>query len=152
MRLFPHSLIGKGNDWYLDHPTQVMTNQNVLEENFMNKFFPYNRFIDAKTSIATFAQSATETLCEAWECYKSMLRKCPNHEVKELTQIHIFQNGLQPQPMVLLDATDGDSLLSKSAENAVFIINRMALNDHQVQYNRGTTKEILEFWSQVQMT
>lgn len=55
MRLFPHSLIGKAKDWYLDQPTQIMTNWNALEENFLNKFFPHNRFMDAKTTIAVFA-------------------------------------------------------------------------------------------------
>ncbi|AES68603.1 hypothetical protein MTR_3g010640 [Medicago truncatula] len=30
-RLFPHSLIGKAKEWYLDQPTQVMTNWNTLE-------------------------------------------------------------------------------------------------------------------------
>lgn len=76
MRLFPYSLIGKAKHWYLDQPTETMTNWNVLEENFLNRFFSHNRFMDAKTTIATFAQSANETLCEAWERYKSMLRKC----------------------------------------------------------------------------
>ena len=39
MRLFPHSLIGKAKDWYLDQPAQVMTNWNVLEEKFLERFF-----------------------------------------------------------------------------------------------------------------
>lgn len=67
-----------------------------------------------------------------------MLRKCHNHEFDELTQIHIFWNGLQPQPKLLLDATTSGSLLSKSEEDVVSIIDRMALNDHHVQYKRGT--------------
>lgn len=140
MRLSPHSFIGKENDWYLDQPTQIMTNWNALEENFLDRFFPYNRFMNAKTTITVFAQSAAETLYEACERYKFMIRKRPNHSFDELTQIHIFRNGLRPQPKLLLDATDGGSLLSKSAKETVSIINRMALNDHQVQYNRGTTQ------------
>lgn len=72
IRLFPYSLISKAKDWYLDQPTQIMTNWNALEENFLNRFFPHNIFIDVKTTIATFAQSATETLYEACEHYKSM--------------------------------------------------------------------------------
>lgn len=31
-------------------------------------------------------------------------------------------------------------MLPKSAEYVVSVINRMALNDHRVQYNRGTTQ------------
>src|SRR3954469_25362659 len=33
-RLFPHSLLSKAKDWYLDQPEIVMTNWNTLEENF----------------------------------------------------------------------------------------------------------------------
>lgn len=69
-----------------------------------------------------------------------MVHKCLNHCLDDLTQIHVFRNGLQPQPKFLLDATSDGSLLFKSAEEAISIINRMTLNDHQVQYNRDTTQ------------
>lgn len=78
-----------------------------------------------------FSQSITKTLCEAWERYKSILRRCPNHSFDKLTQIHIFKNGLQQQPKLLLDATNGGSLMSKSTEDATIIIDRMVLRDHK---------------------
>src|SRR4051812_29164474 len=136
-RLFPHSLIGKAKDWYLDQPTQTMTNWNELEKKFLDRFFPQSRLLEAKTAISVFSQGVNETLNEAWERYKSMLRKCPSHGFDELTQIHIFRNGLQPQPKLLLDATAGGSLMAKTAEEAIEIIEKMARNDHQVQHNRG---------------
>lgn len=46
-RLCPHSLIGKAKEWYLDQPTQTMKNWNVLEEKFLDRFFPHNRFMEA---------------------------------------------------------------------------------------------------------
>ncbi|XP_058775111.1 uncharacterized protein LOC131649366 [Vicia villosa] len=141
MRLFPHSLIGKAKEWYHDQSTETMTNWNVLEKKILSRFFSHNRFMDAKTAIATYTQAANETLCEAWERYKSMLRKCPNHGFDNLSQIHIFRNGLLPQPKLLLDATAGGSLLAKSAEEAAAIINKMALTDHQVQHNRGNVQK-----------
>lgn len=55
MRLFPHSLIGKANDWYLDQPAQIMTNWNILEEKFLNRFFPNNKFSDTNIAITVFA-------------------------------------------------------------------------------------------------
>ncbi|MCI92178.1 hypothetical protein A2U01_0113474, partial [Trifolium medium] len=54
--MFPHSLIGAANDWYLDQPAQVMTNWNTLEEKFLEMFFPHHKFMEAKTSIAVFSQ------------------------------------------------------------------------------------------------
>ncbi|WJX91525.1 hypothetical protein P8452_73291 [Trifolium repens] len=139
-RGFPHSLIGKAKEWYLDQPDDVMTNWNTLEEKFLERFFPHHKFMEAKTSIAVFSQGSNETLCEAWERYKSMLRKCPSHGFDELTQIHIFRNGLLQQTKLLLDATAGGSLLSLSAVDAITIIEKMALSDHQGEYNRNPSQ------------
>lgn len=55
-----------------------------------------------------------------------MLRKCLSHGFDEITQIHIFRNGFQPQPKFLLDATVGGSLKAKTAEEAIEIIEKMA--------------------------
>src|SRR3954469_10505843 len=69
-----------------------------------------------------------------------MLRKCKGHGFDDLTQIHIFRNGLQPVHKTLLDATAGGSLMSKSAEDAIMIIDRMALNDLQTQHDRSPSQ------------
>ncbi|CAI8593035.1 unnamed protein product [Vicia faba] len=131
-RLFPYSLIGKVKDCYLDQPNQLMTNWNRLGEKFLERFFPQSRFLEAKTAISVFSKGGVESLNEAWERYKSMLRKYPSHGFDAITQMHIFRNRLQPQPKLLLDATAGGSLLSKTMQEAVEIIERMERNDHQV--------------------
>jgi len=56
---------------------------------------PYKN-TEAKTVIATFVQRCDEPLCEAWERYKVLLCKCPNHGFEEEIQVQIFYNGLQP--------------------------------------------------------
>src|ERR1051325_7340822 len=136
-RLFPHSLVGKAKDWYLDQLQDTMTNWNVLEEKFLERCFPQSRFMEAKTVISVFSQGANEPLNRAWERYKSMLRKCPSHGFDELTQIHIFRNGLQPQHKLLLDATAGGSLMAKTPYEAIQIIEKMGRNDHQTQHDQG---------------
>ena len=97
-RLFPHSLIGKAKYWYLDQPNQLMTDWNRLEEKFLERFFQQSRFLEAKMAISVFSQGRVKSLNEAWERYKSMLRKCPSHGFDSITQMTIFQNVLQPQP------------------------------------------------------
>jgi len=91
MRLFPHSLIGKAKEWYLDQSTLVMTDWNTLENSFQERFYPVDRHMEAKTTVAMFAQGASESLCEAWERYMSLLRKCPKYGFDGTSQIHIFQ-------------------------------------------------------------
>lgn len=139
-RLFPHSLVGKAKDWYLDQPQETITNWNMLEEKFLEIFFPQSRFMEAKTVISVFSQGVNEPFNRAWERYKSMLRKCPSHGFDELTQIHIFPNGLQPQHKLLLDATAGGSLMEKTPYEAIQIIEKIGRNDHQVQNDQGNVQ------------
>ena len=139
-RLFPHSLVGKAKDWYLDQPTQTMTDWNVLEEKFLERFFPNSRKMEARTAISMFSQGGNESLNEAWERFKSMIRKCPSHGFDDQTQIHIFINGLVPSSKLLLDATAGGSLMAKAHEEAVEIIEKMVRNDHKVQHDRSNVQ------------
>lgn len=113
-RLFPHSLIGKAKEWYIDQTKSKMINWDAFEVKFLNRFFPHNIFMEAKTTITMFSQGAIENLCEVWKRYNYMLRRCPNHSFDDLTQIHIFRNGLQQQPKLLLYDIDRGSLMSKS--------------------------------------
>ncbi|XP_058784592.1 uncharacterized protein LOC131659418 [Vicia villosa] len=135
-RLFPHSLLSKAKDWYLDQPETVMTDWNTLEEKFLERFYSQNRFFDAKTAIVVFSQGSNESLNEAWERFKAMLRKCKGHGFVEVDQIHMFRNGLTPTNKTLLDARAGGSLMSKTTAKAIEIIERMALNDRQSNHDR----------------
>lgn len=85
LRLFPHSLISKAREWWLDQTQQVMTDWNTLEKAFQERLFSKNKHLDAKTAIM-FSQGSNESLCEAWERYKSLLRKCPKHEFDDITK------------------------------------------------------------------
>ncbi|XP_058784543.1 uncharacterized protein LOC131659354 [Vicia villosa] len=137
-RLFPHSLLSKVKDWYLDQPETVMTDWNTLEEKFLERFYSQNRFFDAKTTIAVFSQGSNESLNEAWERFKAMLRKCKGHGFAEVDKIHMFRNGLTPTNKTLLDTTAGGSLMSKITAEAIQIIERMALNDRQTNQSNTT--------------
>ncbi|XP_019435443.1 PREDICTED: uncharacterized protein LOC109341924, partial [Lupinus angustifolius] len=140
LRLFPLTLIGKAKEWFLDQPQQILSDWNQLEEKFMARYFPQSKFLDFKTAISTFSQFVGESLCEAWERYKSMLRKCPNHGFDAKTQIHIFRNGLLQQHKLILEATSGGSLMAKTPTEAIDIIESMAINDQQDQHSRAPTR------------
>lgn len=96
--------------------------------------------MEAKTSISMFSQGGNESLNELWKRLNSLIRKCPSHGFNDHAQIHIFQNVLLPASKLLLNATAGGSLMSKSNEKAIEIIEKMARNDHQVQHNRGNSQ------------
>lgn len=90
LRWFPYYVIGKKEVVFIQS-TSTMMNWDVLEENFLNRFFPHNEFMEAKTTILVFSKGAFETLYEAWERHNYMLRK---YGFNKLTDIHVFENGL----------------------------------------------------------
>lgn len=67
-----------------------MSNWNILEEKFLNRFFPHNKFVEDEQTIVVFFQGSTKILCKAWERYKSILKRCPNYS-DDVTQIHISE-------------------------------------------------------------
>jgi len=149
-RLFPHSLIGKAKEWYLDQSTNVMTDWNALERAFQERFFPKDRLFEAKTAVTTFNQGANESLCEAWERYKSLLRNCPKHGFDNHMQIYLFRQGLKNETKVLLDASAGGGLMLRTPFDVVKIIDQMALTDRKSSHNRNLSErkaDILELES-----
>lgn len=114
IRLFPHSLIRKPKEWYSDQPIMVITNWNTLEDQFLNMFSPHKKNYGRQDHHHCIFQGSTETLCEVWERYKPMMRRCPNHVFDNITHIHITRNELQHQPKLQVDANVGGSLVSKN--------------------------------------
>nr|KYP72467.1 hypothetical protein KK1_005056 [Cajanus cajan] len=121
-----------------------------VETKFLARFFPPSKNTEAKAAIVTFVQGVDEPLCEAWERYKALLRKCPNHGFDIEMQVQTFCNGLQPQTKMILDASFGGSVLFKTADEAITIIESMASTDLRSQHGRGQAQRrgVLELSTQ----
>jgi len=130
-RLFPFSLAGKAKDWLKSHPNQSLTGWNDVEEKFLHRFFILSRYIKAKSDISTFRQGQDEPFCEAWERFKVMLRRCPNHSFEDIAQLNIFHNGLRPDTKMILDAAVVGTMMTVDAKQATRIIDALASTDYQ---------------------
>jgi len=73
----------------------------------MKKYFPESKTAEGKTAISSFHQFLDESLSEALERFRSLLRKTPTHGFSEPIQLNIFINRLKPQSKQLLDASAG---------------------------------------------
>nr|KYP44106.1 hypothetical protein KK1_034422 [Cajanus cajan] len=136
LRLFPFSLTGKAKVWLQSHPNQSLTSWGDVENKFVNRFYPSSKYIKAKSEITTFRQGADEPFCEAWERFKSLLRKCPNHGFEDIAQLNFFVNGIKPEVKMLLDAAAGGTMMTVSPEEATQIIESLASSDHQAEHGR----------------
>ncbi|XP_020211727.1 uncharacterized protein LOC109796466 [Cajanus cajan] len=136
LRLFPFSLTGKAKVWLQSHPNQSLTSWGDVENKFVNRFYPSSKYIKAKSEITTFRQGADEPFCEAWERFKSLLRKCPNHGFEDIAQLNFFVNGIKLEVKMLLDAAAGGTMMTVSPEEATQIIESLASSDHQAEHGR----------------
>ncbi|KAL0446153.1 UNVERIFIED_CONTAM: hypothetical protein Slati_1743200 [Sesamum latifolium] len=81
LRIFPFSLCDTAKDWLQSLPAGSITTWPALTQKFLAKYFPPAKTAKMLNDITSFVQLDRESLYEAWERYKSMLRKCPHHEL-----------------------------------------------------------------------
>ena len=89
-----------------------------LVEKFLMKYFPPTKNAKLRNDITSFQQADGESLYEAWDRFKELLRKCPHHGIPHWIQMETFYNGLNGQTRTIVDATAGGAILAKSYNEA----------------------------------
>ncbi|KAK8540225.1 hypothetical protein V6N12_046514 [Hibiscus sabdariffa] len=89
-----------------------------------------------RNDITSFRQTDDESMYEAWDRYKELFRKCPMHGFNEWTKVIMFCNGVNATTRMMLDASANGTLIDKSAEEAIEILDRLANNDYQFPSTR----------------
>lgn len=84
-----------------------------------------------RAQINGFKKKGNESLFDAWERYKDMLRLCPHHGLKEWLIIHTFYNGLLYNTKMNLSAAADGALMDKPYDEAYELIKNMAQNHFQ---------------------
>ena len=101
---------------------------------FLNKYFPPSRSAKLRSEITFFVQSEGESLYDAWERFKDILRRCPHHAIPEWLQIQIFYNGLNMVTRSMVDAATRGTFNNKSPDEAYELLEVMA-NNHCHSFN-----------------
>ena len=94
MRLFPFSLKDRAKEWLQSMPHESITTWEDLAMKFLARFFPPARTAKLRLEINNFGQYEMESLYEAWERFKDLLRKCPHHGMPKWLISQTFYNGL----------------------------------------------------------
>ncbi|XP_075504557.1 uncharacterized protein LOC142541995 [Primulina tabacum] len=85
-------------------PLGSITTWQELATKFLYKYFPPAKSAQLKIEISTFRQTDFEQLYEAWERYKELLLRFPNHGFEDWVQIELYYNGLNGQTRKTVDA------------------------------------------------
>ncbi|KAD4586318.1 hypothetical protein E3N88_23919 [Mikania micrantha] len=139
LRMFPFSLKDRAKAWLSSLPPGSVTTWEDLAQKFLFKYFPPSKTARLRNNITSFVQDDGESLYDAWERYKDLMRKCPHHGLDSWMQVTTFYNGLFPQDRQMIDATAGGAFTDKTPEEGYALLEQLAANNHQWQATRGRT-------------
>ena len=85
LQLFPFSLRDTIASWFESLPYGLVKTWDELVEAFMGRFFPPALTSKRRGEIIIFKQGEDESLYNAWERYKKLLKRCPMHGIDQIT-------------------------------------------------------------------
>ncbi|KAA3469453.1 Retrotransposon gag protein [Gossypium australe] len=132
LRLFPFSLRNKAKQWLHSLPQGI--------------FHPA-KTAKLRNDISSFVQMDSETLYDAWERYKDLLRRCPHHGLPLWLQVQTFYNRVNPSTRQLIDSAAGGTLNNKNPEATYEFIEEMSLNNYQWQVTRTRPAKVAEVFN-----
>ncbi|XP_045831437.1 uncharacterized protein LOC123922791 [Trifolium pratense] len=141
LRLFPFSLRDKARAWLQSLPSNSVATWNELKKVFLARYFPPSKTAMLRAQINGFRQRDNESLFEAWERYKEMIRICPHHGLENWLIIHTFYNGLLYNTRMTIEAAAGGALMDKPYNQAYQLIESMAQNHYQWGNERTTVEK-----------
>ncbi|GJZ54256.1 retrovirus-related pol polyprotein from transposon TNT 1-94 [Tanacetum coccineum] len=124
LRAFLVSLTGAASRWLRNQPSGLITTWEILKTKFLNKYCPSARTAKKMEEINNFQQEPDESLFRAWEIFKELLMKCPQHYLTAMQEVILFYNGLDVPTRQILDSKG--AIPSKTAADAKIAIQEMA--------------------------
>ncbi|GJU09060.1 hypothetical protein Tco_1125490 [Tanacetum coccineum] len=104
LRAFRVSLTKAASKWLRNQPSGLITTWEVLKTKFLNKYCPPARTAKKMEGINNFQQEPDESLFCAWERFKELLMKCPQHYLTDMQEVILFYNGLDVPSQQILDS------------------------------------------------
>ncbi|GKA83291.1 pyruvate dehydrogenase (acetyl-transferring) kinase, mitochondrial [Tanacetum coccineum] len=140
LRAFPMSLTGAANCWRRNKPSGSITTWEDLMTKFLSKYFPPARTAKKIEEINKFQQESDENLYQAWERFKKLLMKCPQHYLTEMQEVVLCYIGLDVPTRKILDSRR--AIPSKTAADAKVAIQEMA--EYSQKWHNEEIKKVNE--------
>nr|GEZ46488.1 reverse transcriptase domain-containing protein [Tanacetum cinerariifolium] len=123
--LFPHSLTHHATAWFDRLPRNSINTFEQMAKMFLGKYFLPSMVTKLINEITSFRQHPDESLFEAWERYKLLIDRCPNHNMLPVTQIDTFYNGLTLRHCDTINAAAGGTFMKRRLEECYDLTENM---------------------------
>nr|GEW28058.1 reverse transcriptase domain-containing protein [Tanacetum cinerariifolium] len=123
--LFPHSLIHHATAWFDHLPRNSIITFEQMAKMFLGKYFPPSMVMKSRNEITNFCQRLDESLFEAWEYYKLLIDRCPDHNMLPVTQIDTFYNGLPLRHRDTINDAAGGTFMKRRRGECYDLIENM---------------------------
>ncbi|GKA94690.1 hypothetical protein Tco_0816728 [Tanacetum coccineum] len=104
LRVLPMSLTGAASRWLRNEPAGSIITWETLKQKFLNKYCPPARTAKKMEEINNFQQEPDETLSQAWERFKELLLRCPQHYLTNMQEVILFYKGLDVPTRQIFDS------------------------------------------------
>ena len=101
--------------WFESLPIGSITNWEELMEAYMGRFFSPALTSERKGEIIVFKQGEDESLYNAWERFKRLLKRCPMHGIDLTTQMDIFYHSMNYASKGIIDVACCGAFKRRSA-------------------------------------
>ncbi|GKB42438.1 pyruvate dehydrogenase (acetyl-transferring) kinase, mitochondrial [Tanacetum coccineum] len=104
LRVFRMSLTGATSRWLRNEPAGLIDTWETLKKKFLSKYCPPARTAKKMEEINNYQQEPDETLYQAWERFKELLLRCPQHYLTNMQEVILFYKGLDIPTRQILDS------------------------------------------------
>ncbi|KAI4299938.1 hypothetical protein L6164_033358 [Bauhinia variegata] len=140
--LFSFSLRDGARRWLNSLPPSSLDTWDSLAQKFLTKYFPPSKTIKLRTEIVNFNQFERESLYDAWERFKELLRKCPHHGMQDWLVIQVFYGRLSPNTKTVVDEIIGGTFLKENYAEAYELLEEVTTNAFDWSFKRDNDKKI----------
>ena len=100
----------------------------------MSRFFPPALTFEIREEIIVFKQGEEESLFNAWERYKRLLKRCPMHGIDLTTHMDIFYHAMNYASKGIIDVSSYGAFKRRSAKEARQLIEDIAKCNYKAPY------------------
>lgn len=136
LRLFPFSLRDKAKSWLYYLQPETINTWGEMSDRFLLNFFPIIKSLRVIEEMTEFKQLDGEPFHEAWERYKELMWKCPQHSLSKGQQVCFFYNKLDRE-------TKNQVSCGSTADEAMLLFEEAASNSYQWHADHGCLSQVI---------